>query len=123
MAKRREVSGTLVDHTTGKSHDYVVRFRKVADDVLWSVRIKLSGRWIDLPKGRIRHAASEQDDFVISELVRDSVIESVYDADMDEMSARSGERPGHKVRPYSVYVAAALACLVFLLCAFWFISH
>jgi len=114
MSKQREVSGDFVDHETGQSRSYVARFRRVAGDVLWSARVKLQGRWVELPEGRLRRAGIDQNDFVISELVRDSVIDSVYDAEPTQAPARPRKGTAH----YALYAIAVIG-IALLAYAIW----
>jgi len=82
-----ELDGAFLNHETGRSYAYVARFRKTATDLVWSARIRLGDRWVPIRGGRVPDGGSVRDTFAMSELVRDSVLDSLYGNEMDEALA------------------------------------
>jgi len=91
-----ELDGAFLSHQTGRSYRYVARFRKTATDLVWSARIRLGNRWVPVRGGRVTDGGAVQDSDAMSELVRDSVMDSLYGAEMDEVLASAERQRGRR---------------------------
>ena len=107
-----ELTGSFLDHFSGRAYPYVVRYRIAANDVQWTARIRLASVWRTVDAGPAASAVRPPFDRAETESdVRDAALSAMYGMDLPAALAAIGSARRRRLRRQCLCSALVVAAL------------